>query len=65
MILNNTRRMKCKSGNPLTTMDNIMVWNVRGLNKVQKQIEVRKFISTHNIENLFLLIISSYYVSRN
>lgn len=36
-------------------MDNIMVWNVRGLNRRNKQNEVRRFISSHNIKLFSLL----------
>ena len=32
-----------------------MTWNVRGLNKLSKQQEVRKFISSHNIKLFSLL----------
>ena len=36
-------------------MDSILTWNVRGLNKLSKQQEVRKFISTHNVKLFSLL----------
>ena len=36
-------------------MDSILAWNVRGLNKLSKQQEVRKFISSHNIKFFSLL----------
>lgn len=36
-------------------MDNICAWNVRGLNKVRKQVEVAQFISTNNIHLFGLL----------
>lgn len=31
------------------------VWNVRGLNKTRKQLEVAGFISTHNLSHVGLL----------
>ena len=37
------------------TMNNILTWNVRGLNKISKQMKVARFISNHNI-NLFNLL---------
>ena len=37
------------------TMNNILTWNVRGLNKISKQTKVARFISNHNI-NLFNLL---------
>ena len=36
-------------------MNNILTWNVRGLNKARKQIEVARFISSHNISLFGLL----------
>ena len=39
----------------MTTMNSILAWNVRGINKVSKQTEVARFISNHNI-NLFSLL---------
>lgn len=36
-------------------MDNILVWNIRGLNNCVKQHEVRKFITSHNIKLFSLL----------
>lgn len=36
-------------------MDNIMAWNVRGLNNRNKQNEVRRFIESHNIKLFSLL----------
>ena len=36
-------------------MNNFLTWNVRGLNKARKQIEVARFISNHNI-SLFSLL---------
>ncbi|XP_057529853.1 uncharacterized protein LOC130808394 [Amaranthus tricolor] len=36
-------------------MDNILCWNVRGLNDRQKQIEVRKLIASHNVKLFSLL----------
>ena len=36
-------------------MNSILTWNVRGLNKARKQIEVVRFISNHNI-SLFSLL---------
>ncbi|XP_048496207.1 uncharacterized protein LOC125495509 [Beta vulgaris subsp. vulgaris] len=36
-------------------MDNILSWNVRGLNNKTKQIEVRNFISSHNVKLFGLL----------
>lgn len=40
---------------PLPNMDNIMCWNIRGLNRKTKQIEVRKVLQDHNIKLLGLL----------
>lgn len=37
------------------SMDSILAWNVRGLNRVAKQQNVRKFISTHRIALFGLL----------
>lgn len=39
---------------PLTNMDNIL-WNVRGLNRLSKQIEISNFITGHNIKLFSLL----------
>lgn len=36
-------------------MDNILCWNVRGLNRRKKQNEVRRFIQTHQIKLCSLL----------
>ena len=36
-------------------MNNILAWNVRGLNKASKQDEVARFISCHNISLFGLL----------
>lgn len=36
-------------------MDNILVWNIRGLNRKIKQIEVSKFINSHNMKLFSLL----------
>lgn len=41
--------MRCRGWRPLRFMDNILVWNVRGLNRCSKQLSVRNFISAHNI----------------
>ena len=40
---------------PLLVMSRNLTWNVRGLNKARKQIEVTRFISSHNI-SLFSLL---------
>ena len=36
-------------------MINFGAWNVRGLNKVNKQLEVAQYLSTHNISLIGLL----------
>jgi hypothetical protein len=36
-------------------MINFEAWNVRGLNKVNKQLEVARFLSSHNISLIGLL----------
>ena len=43
-------------------MDSICAWNVRGINKLKKHVEVAKFLSTHNIHLFGLLEIK---VKRN
>lgn len=40
---------------PSHLMNNILAWNVRGLNKASKQEEVARFISSHNISLFGLL----------
>ena len=36
-------------------MNNILVWNVRGLNKAKKQLDMAHFLAQHNV-NLFGLL---------
>ena len=36
-------------------MDNILTWNIRGLNRKAKHNEVRKFITLHNVKLFSLL----------
>lgn len=40
---------------PLCLMDRVLCWNVRGLNKHSKQINVRQLIQSHNIKLFSLL----------
>lgn len=44
-------------------MDNILVWNVKGLNRFSKQVEIRKFITNHNTK-LFSLLETTVKISR-
>ena len=44
-------------------MDNFLVWNVRGLNKCSKQLNVRNFITAHNI-SLFSLLETNVKMSK-
>lgn len=37
-------------GVPLLGMDNLLIWNVKGLNSINKQIKVRQLISSHKLQ---------------
>lgn len=47
--------IKVRGWLPLTLMDNILAWTIRGLNNSSKQNEVRNFIKSHNIKLFSLL----------
>lgn len=47
--------MRLGEGIPLLAMDNMLVWNVRGLNNTSKQAKVKVMLASHNIKLFSLL----------